>query len=221
MVERALLAWIVRHGYVGLFSLLVLGIVGLPVPDEVVLTYAGALAHAGSLTLHAVLLVAFCGSASGITLSYWLGRAPGARLVGWLGPRLGLTPARLTRAQRWFEHWGRWTLVVGYFVPGIRHLTAIVAGTSGLRFRSFAVFAYPGASFGRRRSCCSAISWATSGAWWERPSTGTRSERRCCLGSAWACTWVRASCTDGSRSSLAEPADPARPSHLTDDAPSS
>ena len=40
---------------------------------------------------------------------------------------------------------GHWLLTIGYFLPGIRHFTALVAGMSEMKFRSFALFAYPGA----------------------------------------------------------------------------
>ena len=36
--------------------------------------------------------------------------------------------------------------MVGYFIPGVRHFTAIVAGTSKLELHSFALFAYSGAT---------------------------------------------------------------------------
>ncbi len=35
--------------------------------------------------------------------------------------------------------------MIGYFVPGVRHFTAIVAGTSKLEYHGFAAFAYTGA----------------------------------------------------------------------------
>jgi membrane protein DedA with SNARE-associated domain len=38
-------------------------------------------------------------------------------------------------------------LTIGYFVPGVRHVIAIVAGSSGLEYRTFALFAYAGALF--------------------------------------------------------------------------
>ena len=38
--------WISQHGYVGIFSLLVFGIIGLPVPDEWLLTFSGYLIEA-------------------------------------------------------------------------------------------------------------------------------------------------------------------------------
>jgi membrane protein DedA with SNARE-associated domain len=51
------------------------------------------------------------------------------------------------RVHEWFGKLGHWALVVGYFVPGVRHLTAVVAGTSELEFRQFALYAYAGALF--------------------------------------------------------------------------
>ena len=32
----------------------------------------------------------------------------------------------------------------GYFIPGVRHLTGYIAGTTALEYRHFAVFAYTG-----------------------------------------------------------------------------
>ena len=41
---------------------------------------------------------------------------------------------------------GRWSLVCGYYIAGVRHVTAMVAGASGLEYPIFAVFAYCGAT---------------------------------------------------------------------------
>ena len=48
--------------------------------------------------------------------------------------------------HEWFEHLGRWVLTIGYFVPGVRHATAVVAGAMELDRTSFAIFAYGGAA---------------------------------------------------------------------------
>jgi len=39
---------------------------------------------------------------------------------------------------------GRWTLTFGYYIPGVRHFTAYVAGTADMPFPEFAIFAYSG-----------------------------------------------------------------------------
>jgi membrane protein DedA with SNARE-associated domain len=80
-METQVLAWITQYGYLAIFSLLVLGIVGLPVPDETLLTFTGYLVYSGHLSLPIAYAAAFCGSACGITLSYALGRWFGLSLI--------------------------------------------------------------------------------------------------------------------------------------------
>jgi membrane protein DedA with SNARE-associated domain len=137
--------WIGLHGYAGIFSLLVFGIVGLPVPDEWLLTFSGYLVFKQTLRFIPTFAAAFLGSACGITLSYALGRIFDAYVLLKYGSYVHITPDRLKRVHSWFERRGRWTLLAGYFIPGVRHLTGYVAGASELSFPNFALFAYTGA----------------------------------------------------------------------------
>jgi membrane protein DedA with SNARE-associated domain len=137
-------SWLAEYGYAAIFGLLVLGIVGIPVPDESLLTLAGYLVRKGELHAVPAVLAAFLGSACGITISYAAGRTAGLLLVRRYGHLVHVTPAELDRIGRWFDRFGRWCLPVGYFVPGVRHATAFVAGTSGLSYPVFAAFAYAG-----------------------------------------------------------------------------
>jgi membrane protein DedA with SNARE-associated domain len=135
----------VQYGYVGIFSLLVLGIVGLPVPDETLLTFAGYLIHRGDLKVLPAWLAALLGSICGITISYVLGRTTGYYLIHKYGTRMHFPPERLDLVHQWFHRMGGLTLTFGYFVPGVRHFTAVVAGASRLELPVFAGFAYGGA----------------------------------------------------------------------------
>jgi membrane protein DedA with SNARE-associated domain len=137
--------WITQYGYAGIFSLLVFGIIGLPVPDEWLLTISGYLIFKHTLMFVPTFGAAFLGSACGITVSYTLGRIFDTYVLVKYGWIFHLTPDRLARVHSWFERRGRWTLLVGYFIPGVRHLTGYVAGVSELRFSDFALFAYVGA----------------------------------------------------------------------------
>ncbi len=134
-----------QYGHVALFFLLVLGIVGLPVPDETLLTFCGYLIYTGHLHFFSTLVVAFAGSACGITISFIIGRTGGLFLIHKYGHYVHFTPERLLRLHRWFERVGLWGLFIGYFIPGVRHFTAVVAGTSELEYPVFAVYAYGGA----------------------------------------------------------------------------
>ena len=141
-----LFQWITTYGYAGLSGLLVLGIVGVPVPDETLLVFCGYLIWKGDLTPHGTWLAGFAGSATGITISYLIGRSLGYGFVHRYGRYVHLTDERLHRVEQWFERIGHWFLMVGYFIPGVRHFTALVAGMSRLPFREFVLFAYPGAA---------------------------------------------------------------------------
>ena len=140
----SLLQWVAHYGYAGLFGLLILGIVGLPVPDETLLVFSGYLMAKGQLRPVWLFLAAFGGAASGISISYRIGRILGYKLVDRYGRFIRLTPERLERVHQWFRKTGNWLLAIGYFVPGLRHFTALVAGMSGLEYPIFALFAYAG-----------------------------------------------------------------------------
>jgi membrane protein DedA with SNARE-associated domain len=139
------LHWISRYGYIGIFSLLMFGIIGVPVPDETLLTFSGYLVCKGHLGMFPTIASAFLGSACGISVSYWIGRSGGLLLIRRFGQRAHITPEKVERVRQWLDRSGRWGLVIGYFIPGVRHFTAVVAGASRLKFSVFAVFAYTGA----------------------------------------------------------------------------
>jgi membrane protein DedA with SNARE-associated domain len=143
---ESLLGWLSQYGYAGLFGLLMFGIVGLPVPDETLLVFSGYLISKGRLHPLLTFLAGFGGSVCGISLSYTIGRTLGHPFVVRYGRYFRITEARLERVHRWFQRIGEWLLMVGYFVPGVRHFTALVAGMSRLECRTFALFAYSGAA---------------------------------------------------------------------------
>jgi membrane protein DedA with SNARE-associated domain len=136
--------WVSTYGYGALFVLLMLGNVGLPVPDETLLVFCGYLISKGRLHPAYTLITAVLGSWCGITLSYWIGRTLGLGVVHRFGKYLHFDETRLYRVQRWFEHSGHWALFGGYYIAGVRHLTAVIAGASEVRFGTFVLFAWSG-----------------------------------------------------------------------------
>ncbi len=145
MLTNTVFEWIGQYGYAAIFGLLMLGIVGLPVPDETLLTFAGYLVFKNRLSLPLTLAAAYAGSITGISISFLLGRTFGLRLIHRYGSLVHLTSERLEKVHRWFDRSGRWTLTFGYYVPGVRHLTAYLAGASSMEALAFALFAYSGA----------------------------------------------------------------------------
>jgi membrane protein DedA with SNARE-associated domain len=162
-VPASLLHWIAVYGAVAIFVLLLLGVVGLPVPDETLLTFAGVLVRSGHLHLVPTFVAAALGSMCGITLSYAIGRTFGLGVVDRFGGYLHVTRDDLKRVEGWFERAGRWVLTFGYFVPGVRHFTAVVAGSSCLPPPIFARYAFSGAAIWSATFI--ALGWYMGPAW--------------------------------------------------------
>jgi membrane protein DedA with SNARE-associated domain len=141
---ESVLGWVAHYGYVGIFGLLMLGIVGLPIPDETLLMFTGYLIFKHELEPLPAFAAGFLGSICGITVSYALGRMLGLYLVTRLGHFLHIEPEALEQVRAWYERKGKYGLVISYFIPGIRHLAAYVAGSSRLSLPVFATFAYFG-----------------------------------------------------------------------------
>ena len=141
MPTETILRWITEYGYLAIFVLMTLG---TPIPDEGLLAFAGYLVYEGRLQLFPTMAAAFLGSVCGITISYGVGRTVGYYLVTKFGPAVKITEDKITRVHSWFDRVGKWGLLFGYLLPGVRHLIAFGAGTSKLPLSVFASFAYTG-----------------------------------------------------------------------------
>jgi membrane protein DedA with SNARE-associated domain len=146
-MEQSMIQLLQEYGYAGIFFYLILGIVGLPLPDEITMTFLGYLTSIGHLDLIYTYLSALSGAICGITISYGLGNRFGYPLLKKHGRKIFITRRRLRIAQMLFRKYGSWLLFIGYFIPGVRHITAYIAGISRLPFIRFAVYAYVGAIF--------------------------------------------------------------------------
>lgn len=142
-IEEFVLHIVHQYGYFGLFLSLVLGIVGLPIPDEILMTYFGFLVSQGHFSFRITFWVAFCGSVLGMTLSYLIGRYFGFSLLQRYGRRRGVLK-QIREVQSWYRRYGRFLLTIGYFIPGVRHFTAFTAGISKMSFMTFVLFSYTG-----------------------------------------------------------------------------
>jgi membrane protein DedA with SNARE-associated domain len=143
---HALLLTITKYSYFGIFVALGLGILGFPIPDETLIAFVGFLVYEGKLNYLYAFAVCFIGSSSGVTVGYILGRTLGNRLIKKYSTRLNVNPDHIQNARKFFARYGKFALFVGYFIPGIRHLTAILAGSSIMPYPAFAAFAYSGAA---------------------------------------------------------------------------
>ncbi|RBW69205.1 DedA family protein [Bacillus taeanensis] len=144
-MEQSWDQFLIHYGYFGILLLLIGGIVGIPLPDEILLTFVGYNVYRGNMTFVMALLFAFLGSAIGITISYFLGSKLGLPFLKRYGSKMYITEKKLVLTQQLFRKYGSFLLFIGYFIPGIRHVTAYLAGISNYKPLKFSVVAYSGA----------------------------------------------------------------------------
>jgi membrane protein DedA with SNARE-associated domain len=144
-VPEWLLALFARYGYAVVFAGVFLENTGLPVPGETMLLAGAALAHAGRLSLAVVVAVAVAGATLGDNLGFVIGRHGGRRLIERFGWQVGLTPQRLAGFDLFFARHGAKTVFIARFITGLRVVGAVMAGASGMRWRTFLVYNAAGA----------------------------------------------------------------------------
>ena len=130
---------VAQYGLALVFLNVLIEQVGLPVPAVPALVLAGALAADGRLSALAVLGVALIASSIGDAAWYLAGRIYGTRVMKLLC-RVSLSPdscVRQTESQ--FERWGKLTLILGKFVPGLSTIAPPLAGVMRMGWPSFLV----------------------------------------------------------------------------------
>jgi membrane protein DedA with SNARE-associated domain len=142
---HSLLLQIAQYSYCGIFLSLGLGILGLPIPDETLMVFVGFLVFQDKLNYALAIIIAFMGTSCGITISYFIGRLSDKLLLKKYSDKMHINPEHFQNAEEFYRKYGKSVLFIGYFIPGVRHLTAIIAGISYMSYRTFAVYAYGGA----------------------------------------------------------------------------
>lgn len=128
-----------HYGYLAVALLVLIESFGPPLPGETVIIAASIYAGAGTLNIWAVAVVAFTAAVLGDNIGFLIGHRGGRALVERYGRYIGVTPKRFATAEDFFLRHGHWIVFVARFVEGLRQLNGIIAGTSGMRWRTFAV----------------------------------------------------------------------------------
>jgi membrane protein DedA with SNARE-associated domain len=131
---------LVKHwGYGAIALLVVLGNIGVPVPEETILALGGYLAWQGQLRLSLVLAVGVIAAVVGDNLGYWLGRRHGPQAIERYARRWVGGPDLLERTRAFVKRRGMMAVFVARFVPGLRFVAGPLAGATGMPLRQFAI----------------------------------------------------------------------------------
>lgn len=135
---------ILKYGYFGIVIVMAGGIIGLPIPDEILLTLVGYYIYKEKMVYILALTSSLAGAILGITVSYFLGLKLGLPFLMKYGPKVYITHKKIAFTQQLFRKFGPFLLFIGFFIPGVRHVTGYLAGIAQYRFRKMAFYAYLG-----------------------------------------------------------------------------
>lgn len=140
MELQDLLLVIEQYGYFSLFFSLWLGIIGMPLPDEMIVMSGGFLSSLETMSVWKSFLVTYLGVVSGLSLGYVLGRLFGHRVLDKL---LKKKKAKyLLKSKELLDKYGRFALVFSYFIPIVRHILPYLVGMNNMSFKTYALFSY-------------------------------------------------------------------------------
>ncbi len=134
------LEFVVSYGYILIFLWVLVEQLGLPVPATPLLLAAGALAERGRMHLPAVILISTLACVVSDSFWYFFGRTRGAVVLNILC-RISLEPdSCVRRTEQTFAKYGRRTLLICKFVPGLNTAAPALAAVADVEYSTFALY---------------------------------------------------------------------------------
>jgi membrane protein DedA with SNARE-associated domain len=161
-ISSSFTSQVASHGAYAVFLLMAIDAV-FPAASELVMLYAGAVAAGVLASAHhvslfgakigfgfgAFLVMALSGTLgyfAGSLLGWWIGRYGGRPLLERRGRWFHLSPDKLDRAERWFDRWGNFGVLVGRVTPVVRSFVSIPAGVFQMPLGAYSLYTLVGSA---------------------------------------------------------------------------
>ena len=142
---------IIKLGLTGVFFLMLLEGMLLPIPSEVVMTFSGYLAFYGLLdsfgpypSVVLLLLAGSVGDLVGAWIAYAIGKYGGDPFIIHYGKYFLLKSDTIERTKNWFYKYGDISVFTTRFLPVFRTFISIPAGIATMDFKKFSIYTLTG-----------------------------------------------------------------------------
>lgn len=139
-----------QFGYLGIALLIAIENIFPPIPSEIILTFGGFMTTQSNMNIWLVSLFATIGSVAGAIVLYCVGRLLTTKRLGWIidkwGHVLRVKKQDIQTAESWFIKRGSLTVFFCRFIPIVRSLISIPAGTAHMHFGKFLLYTSLGAA---------------------------------------------------------------------------
>ena len=133
-------------GYPGIFLLITLESTLVPIPSELVMPFAGFMASQGEFSLPVILIINSTAALLGSGLCYGIGVLGGKPFLVNYGKYFLVRQHDIARTEAFFAKHGKKTILIGRFLPVIRHVISVPAGIARMPLRSFFLQTFVGST---------------------------------------------------------------------------
>lgn len=131
-------------GYPGVFFLMTLESVNIPIPSEVVMPFSGFLALQGTFNFWGVAAAGTLGNVAGSLLSYYLAEWILSIRAKYGFLRIILSESHIEKTNEWFRKYGSYSIFFGRVVPVVRTFISLPAGIGKMNVAKFTVLTLVG-----------------------------------------------------------------------------
>lgn len=131
-------------GYWGIFLGMTIESACIPLPSEIIMTFAGYVVYEGKMAFWGVVLVGTLGNLVGSLIAYYVGWWGGRPLLEKYGKYILITHNKLNLADEWFEKYGHEAVLISRMLPGLRTFISLPAGITHMNLKKFILYTVVG-----------------------------------------------------------------------------
>ena len=147
-ILQPLIGWVTAtigdYGLFAVFGLMLLESMGVLIPSEAISPFAGYLVSRGQMGFFGAVAAGVLGNLIGSWVAYFVGLWGGRELWFRYGRYVGVRAHHLKVAERWFDRYGEFAVLVSRCLPVVRTFISFPAGTARMNLAKFSFYTFVG-----------------------------------------------------------------------------
>lgn len=144
VLSHYIISFIQSTSYFGIFILMCLESVLIPIPSEITMPFSGFLASQGTLNLWLVIITGTVANLVGSLLAYAIGYyLEETVLLKWIrkyGKFILVTEKEYRHAEHWFQKYGDKVIFISRLLPAVRTVISLPAGVFRMNLKKFIIY---------------------------------------------------------------------------------
>ena len=147
-ILQPLIDWVTitigNYGLFAVFGLMLLESTGILIPSEAISPFAGYLVSRGQMGFFGAVAAGVLGNLVGSWVAFFVGLWGGRELWFRYGRYVGVRAHHIKVAERWFDRYGEFAVLVSRCLPVVRTFISFPAGTARMNLAKFSFYTFVG-----------------------------------------------------------------------------